>query len=138
MVVVTATALLGSPSRTTSQAPSRKWLCDVSTGVAGEIPRALRNTKRAWFTDTLEDVNGVANTIRKMTAAGVAAGGWSRSFACGVIGPLVERVGDRRLRELREPFPHMAGPHRADAVDGLQVVGAGGQQALQRPKVADQ
>ena len=34
----------------------------------------LENRKRAWFTDTLEDVNGVANTIRKLTAACVAEG----------------------------------------------------------------
>ena len=34
----------------------------------------MQNRKRAWFTDTLEDVNGVATTIRKMTAAGAAAG----------------------------------------------------------------
>src|SRR5207253_2243693 len=40
----------------------------------GEIPVALQNCKRAWFTDTLDDVNGVATTIRKMTAAGAAAG----------------------------------------------------------------
>src|SRR5204862_657558 len=38
------------------------------------VPIALQNRKRAWFTDTLEDVNGVATTIRKMTAAGAAAG----------------------------------------------------------------
>jgi glycosyltransferase involved in cell wall biosynthesis len=38
------------------------------------MPVLLKNRKRAWFTDTLEDVNGVATTIRKMTAAGVAAG----------------------------------------------------------------
>jgi hypothetical protein len=38
------------------------------------LPVALQNRKRAWFTDTLEDVNGVATTIRKMTAAGAAAG----------------------------------------------------------------
>jgi glycosyltransferase involved in cell wall biosynthesis len=42
--------------------------------LTGEIPVALQNRKRAWFTDTLEDVNGVATTIRKMTAAGAAAG----------------------------------------------------------------
>ncbi len=42
--------------------------------LTGEIPPALQNHKRAWFTDTLEDVNGVATTIRKMTAAGAAAG----------------------------------------------------------------
>lgn len=57
-----------------SQAPSRKWLRQIFRELTGEIPEALQNRKRAWFTDTLEDVNGVATTIRKMTAAGVAAG----------------------------------------------------------------
>lgn len=56
-----------------SQAPSRKWLRTVFRELTGEIPVALQNRKRAWFTDTLEDVNGVATTIRKMTAAGAAA-----------------------------------------------------------------
>jgi glycosyltransferase involved in cell wall biosynthesis len=57
-----------------SQAPSRKWLRAIFKELTGEIPIALQNHKRAWFTDTLEDVNGVATTIRKMTAAGAAAG----------------------------------------------------------------
>jgi glycosyltransferase involved in cell wall biosynthesis len=57
-----------------SQAPSRKWLRNLFAKLTGEIPVALQNHKRAWFTDTLEDVNGVATTIRKMTAAGAAAG----------------------------------------------------------------
>src|SRR5207302_9368872 len=57
-----------------SQSPSRKWLSEICRDFAGELPPALQNNKRAWFTDTLEDVNGVANTIRKMTAASVAAG----------------------------------------------------------------
>jgi glycosyltransferase involved in cell wall biosynthesis len=57
-----------------SQAPSRKWLREIFRDLRGDIPPALRNEKRAWFTDTLEDVNGVATTIRKMAAAGVAAG----------------------------------------------------------------
>jgi glycosyltransferase involved in cell wall biosynthesis len=57
-----------------SQAPSRKWLRSVFAELTGEIPVALQNHKRAWFTDTLEDVNGVTTTIRKMTAAGAAAG----------------------------------------------------------------
>jgi glycosyltransferase involved in cell wall biosynthesis len=57
-----------------SQAPSRKWLRKIFRQLSGEIPSALQNRKRAWFTDTLEDVNGVATTIRKMTAAGAAAG----------------------------------------------------------------
>ena len=57
-----------------SQAPSRKWLRGIFRDLTGQIPEALQNNKRAWFTDTLEDVNGVATTIRKMTAAGAAAG----------------------------------------------------------------
>jgi len=57
-----------------SQAPSRKWLRSLFKELTGEVPGALQNRKRAWFTDTLEDVNGVATTIRKMTAAGAAAG----------------------------------------------------------------
>jgi glycosyltransferase involved in cell wall biosynthesis/predicted metal-dependent phosphoesterase TrpH len=57
-----------------SQAPSRKWLRTVFKELTGEVPIALQNRKRAWFTDTLDDVNGVATTIRKMTAAGAAAG----------------------------------------------------------------
>ena len=57
-----------------SQAPSRKWLRQIFKELTGQIPVALQNRKRAWFTDTLDDVNGVATTIRKMTAAGVAAG----------------------------------------------------------------
>jgi glycosyltransferase involved in cell wall biosynthesis/predicted metal-dependent phosphoesterase TrpH len=57
-----------------SQAPSRKWLRILFKDLTGEIPVALQNHKRAWFTDTLEDVNGVATTIRRMTAAGAAAG----------------------------------------------------------------
>src|SRR5437879_6361010 len=57
-----------------SQAPSRKWLRTILKDLTGAIPFALQHRKRAWFTDTLEDVNGVATTIRKMTAAGAAEG----------------------------------------------------------------
>jgi glycosyltransferase involved in cell wall biosynthesis len=57
-----------------SQTPDRRWLKSILVPIAGDLPPQLQNQKRAWFTDTLEDVNGVANTIRKMTAAGVAAG----------------------------------------------------------------
>jgi len=57
-----------------SQAPSRKWLQKIFQELTGRIPEPLQNNKRAWFTDTLEDVNGVATTIRKMTSAGTAAG----------------------------------------------------------------
>ncbi len=57
-----------------SQSPDRRLLRTMSNELAGDLPLALRNRKRAWFTDTLEDVNGVATTIQKMTAAVVAAG----------------------------------------------------------------
>ncbi len=57
-----------------SQAPSRKWLREIFQEMTGAIPEVLRNNKRAWFTDTLEDVNGVATTIRKMTGAAHNAG----------------------------------------------------------------
>jgi len=57
-----------------SQAPSRKWLRNVFKELTGQVPLALQNRKRAWFTDTLDDVNGVATTIRKMTGAGAATG----------------------------------------------------------------
>jgi glycosyltransferase involved in cell wall biosynthesis len=54
--------------------PKRDWLRQTALPIAGKVPELLKNKKRAWFTDTLDDVNGVATTIRKMTAAGVAAG----------------------------------------------------------------
>ena len=57
-----------------SQRPDRRWLCEVTQRIAGNTPGPLCNTRRAWFTDTLEDVNGVANTIRKLTAACVSKG----------------------------------------------------------------
>ena len=57
-----------------NQAPDRAWLAGAGSVLAGCAPPQLANTKRAWFTDTLEDVNGVANTIRKLTAAVVAQG----------------------------------------------------------------
>lgn len=57
-----------------SQAPSRPALREICLKLTGKIPPALQNRKRAWFTDTLEDVNGVSTTIRKMTAAAAAAG----------------------------------------------------------------
>lgn len=58
-----------------TQAASRRWLGEVSDAFGERRPAVLENRKRAWFTDTLEDVNGVATTIRKLTAATVAAGG---------------------------------------------------------------
>ncbi len=57
-----------------SQAPSRKWLREIFRQFTGQVPAVLQNRKRAWFTDTLEDVNGVATTIRKMALAAVDVG----------------------------------------------------------------
>ncbi|CAN5596041.1 glycosyltransferase [soil metagenome] len=57
-----------------SQAPSRRWLREVCRDFTGAIPPVLQNNRRAWFTDTLEDVNGVSTTIRKMAAEARAAG----------------------------------------------------------------
>lgn len=57
-----------------SQSPDRASLRQISRDLAGDLPPPLLNEKRAWFTDTLEDVNGVATTIQKMTAAVVTAG----------------------------------------------------------------
>jgi glycosyltransferase involved in cell wall biosynthesis len=57
-----------------SQAPSRRWLRWICRDFTGAIPPALQNKKRAWFTDTLEDVNGVSTTIRKMAAEARNAG----------------------------------------------------------------
>jgi glycosyltransferase involved in cell wall biosynthesis len=54
--------------------PRRELLRDIVRSMAGSVPPLLANTRRAWFTDTLDDVNGVATTIRKMVAAGVSAG----------------------------------------------------------------
>lgn len=67
-------AALLSPYIHAFRMPRREWLRESSLQVSGGVPEFLKNTKRAWFTDTLEDVNGVATTIRKMTASGVAAG----------------------------------------------------------------
>jgi glycosyltransferase involved in cell wall biosynthesis len=46
----------------------------VCLELTGTVPLALQNRKRAWFTDTLEDVNGVSTTIRKMASAAADAG----------------------------------------------------------------
>ena len=56
------------------QAPDRVLLADVARRFAGTVPQPLRNEKRAWFTDTLEDVNGVARTIREMVQSARHAG----------------------------------------------------------------
>jgi len=56
------------------QAPDRPLLNETAQRVAGKLPPELLRRKVAWFTDTLEDVNGVARTIRTMTLAANKAG----------------------------------------------------------------
>jgi glycosyltransferase involved in cell wall biosynthesis len=56
------------------QAPDRALLTNTARRFTGTVPQPLRNEKRAWFTDTLEDVNGVARTIRSMCQAAQDAG----------------------------------------------------------------
>ncbi len=46
---------------------NRPLLEQLSSSLLTEKPRVLQNVKRAWLTDTLEDVNGVARTIRTMS-----------------------------------------------------------------------
>jgi len=74
--IIPAAPLVGllSPYIHAFRLPRREWMRDSTRTLCGSTPDLLKNRKRAWFTDTLEDVNGVATTIRKMTAAGVAAG----------------------------------------------------------------
>jgi len=47
---------------------------EVSERYLGQRPKTLQNHRKAWFTDTLEDVNGVARTIRTMAKAGRESG----------------------------------------------------------------
>jgi hypothetical protein len=92
-----------------SQAPSRTWLRQVFKDLTGKIPPALQNRKRAWFTDTLEDVNGVATTIRRMAAA--IADARSDSSQPWLLPPSVRAAGQgapcsgRPCRGSRLPFP---------------------------------
>lgn len=71
--LVPIVALL-SPYLHAFRMPRREWLREMSRATCGQVPASLTNRRRAWFTDTLEDVNGVATTIRRMTSAGVATG----------------------------------------------------------------
>ncbi len=51
-----------------------KRLQQAALAMREDIPEILSNRRRAWFTDTLDDVNGVSTTIQKMTAATIALG----------------------------------------------------------------
>ncbi len=67
-------ALLLSPYIYSFRAQGRGALRDICLESGLPLPAVLHNNKRAWFTDTLEDVNGVATTICKMAAAARAQG----------------------------------------------------------------
>ncbi len=57
-----------------SQSPNRSWLANICDSLTGSRPDFLENQRRAWFTDTLDDVNGVATTIRRMSEAALTQG----------------------------------------------------------------
>ena len=48
----------------------REFLGEAAQRLTGKRPAKLENHCKGWLTDTLEDVNGVARTIRTMAAAG--------------------------------------------------------------------
>jgi glycosyltransferase involved in cell wall biosynthesis len=52
----------------------RQLLKPAAQRFLGTLPPSLQNNKRAWFTDTLDDVNGVARTISTMTQSAVRLG----------------------------------------------------------------
>lgn len=63
-----------SPYLQALRLPRRRTLRAVCRSLAGAVPPCLEDSRRAWFTDTIQDVNGVTTTIRKMAAAAAAAG----------------------------------------------------------------
>lgn len=84
---VVALGALLSPYIHALRLPKRESLRSMIQTLTGSLPDELRNTRRAWFTDTLDDVNGVATTIRKMVSAGVTAGHDIRVFTSRSIRP---------------------------------------------------
>jgi len=71
--VVPLIAIL-SPYLYAFRAPSRIRLREASLALTGSIPAMLSNSRRAWFTDTLDDVNGVSTTIQRMSGALMSLG----------------------------------------------------------------
>jgi glycosyltransferase involved in cell wall biosynthesis len=49
-------------------------LREASLTLRGDLPPVLKNTRRGWFTDTLDDVNGVSTTIQRMSGALIGVG----------------------------------------------------------------
>ena len=71
--VVPLVAML-SPYLYAFRMPPRSRLREAAMLMRGELPPELRNSRRAWFTDTLDDVNGVSTTIQRMSGALAANG----------------------------------------------------------------
>jgi glycosyltransferase involved in cell wall biosynthesis len=71
--VVPLVAML-SPYLYAFRAPSRSRLREAALTLRGGVPPILCNSRRAWFTDTLDDVNGVSTTIQRMSGAHIAVG----------------------------------------------------------------
>ena len=71
--VVPLVALL-SPYLYAFRTPSRERLREASLALRGSLPASLKNSRRAWFTDTLDDVNGVSTTIQRMSGALIGVG----------------------------------------------------------------
>jgi len=71
--VVPLVALL-SPYLYAFLSPPRTRLRDAARALRGSLPEVLVNKRRAWFTDTLDDVNGVSTTIQRMSAALASSG----------------------------------------------------------------
>ncbi len=50
------------------QHKDEKFLCDIAAAFPGTEKLTRRSGKRAWFTDTFTDMNGVTNTIHTLAA----------------------------------------------------------------------
>lgn len=66
--VIPLAALL-SPYLYAFRTPPRSRLRESAELLRKELPPELHNNRRAWFTDTLDDVNGVSTTIQRMSSA---------------------------------------------------------------------
>ncbi len=109
-------------------AADRPWLAEVSRAFTGGAAPMLANDKRAWFTDTLEDVNGVATTIRKMSAAAEANGCQLTVISCRTASAITgiplknfEPVGEFELPEYE--LQKLSFPPVLHMVDYLQREG---------------
>ena len=49
-------------------------LREAAKALRGHLPASLSHRRCAWFTDTLDDINGVSTTIQKMASAATALG----------------------------------------------------------------